>query len=84
MSVPKSLLGKNVQLTGISQKGKNRVRELGPIWTVIAETDRVLFAPDRPGPWLFVVPRGREHNDKSTRWIRASGDNDFTVIVQDT
>ena len=76
-----SLLGKQVQLKGISQKGKNRVRDHGDRWTVLAETDHVLFAPSSHGPWLFLAPLGLGQNDKASRWVRASNDADFTVIV---
>lgn len=76
-------LGKQIHLAGISLKGKNRVREHGERWTVHAETDRVLFAPNRPGPWLFIVPIGRNTNDKAGRWILASGDTDFKVVTVD-
>lgn len=78
-----ALLGKKIQLKGTSQKGKNRVREHGDRWTVLAETDRVIFAPNERGPWLFVAPNGLGMNDKSSRWIRASGDADFIIIVLD-
>ncbi len=78
-----SFLGKKIQLKGISQKGKNRVREHGDRWSVLAETDRVLFAPGAVGPWLFVAPPGKGQNDKASRWIRANGDTDFAVIVMD-
>ena len=76
-----SLLGKQVQLKGISQKGKNRIRDHGDRWTVLAETDRVLFAPSSQGPWLFLAPLGLGQNDKASRWVRASDDVDFTVVV---
>lgn len=76
-----ALLGKTIQLKGISQKGKNRVRDHGERWTVLAETDRVLFAPNNPGPWLFIAPHGQGQNDKASRWIRANGDSDFTMVV---
>lgn len=75
------LLGKRIQLTGISQKGKNRVRQHGNLWTVLAETDRVLFAPSSNGPWLFIAPLGLGQNDKASRWVRASGDTDFNVVA---
>jgi hypothetical protein len=78
-----ALLGKQIQLKGISQKGKNRVREHGDRWTVLAETDRVLFSPGSTGQWLFVAPVGLGQNDKASRWVRASGDTDFSVIVSD-
>jgi hypothetical protein len=78
-----ALLGKTVKLTGISQKGKNRVREHGDRWTVLAETNKVLFAPSNTGPWLFVAPMGLGQDDKASRWVRANGDTDFNVIAVD-
>ena len=78
-----TLLGKTIQLKGISSKGKNRVREHGDRWRVLAETDRVLFAPNEPGPWLFVAPPGQGQNDKASRWVRAAGDINFVVVVLD-
>jgi len=78
-----TLLGKQIHLKGLTQKGKNRVREHGDRWTVLAETDHVLFSPDTQGPWLFIAPPGQNQNDKASRWIRAAGDSDFFVIVMD-
>lgn len=78
-----SLLGKQIQLKGLSQKGKNRVREHGDRWTVLAETERVIFAPGATGPWLFIAPPGQGQNDKASRWVRAAGDLDFIVIALD-
>jgi hypothetical protein len=78
-----ALLGKTIQLKGISQKGKNRIRDHGDRWVALAETDTVLFAPGQKGPWLFVAPEGKGQNDKASRWIRASGDTDFHVIAMD-
>lgn len=79
-----ALLGKTIQLKGLSQKGKNRVRDHGNRWWVLAETDRVLFATDLHGPWLFIAPVGLGQDDKASRWVRASGDADFIVTVVDT
>ena len=73
--------GKLVRLKGISQKGKNRVREHGDRWIAHREEDRVLFGPDLPGPWLLVSPEGTNQDDKASRWIRASGDPDFSMVV---
>ena len=78
-----TLLGKQIQLKGISQKGKNRIRENGDRWTVLAETDRVLFSPNEQGPWLYISPKGFEKNDGAARWIRATEDTDFFVIAVD-
>lgn len=75
-----SLLGKTIQLKGLSQKGKNRVRDFGSNWTVLAETDTVLFAPNEKGPWIFIAPVGKGQNDKGARWMRVTGDENFTII----
>ena len=79
-----TLLGKGIRLQGITQKGKNRIREFGDRWTVLAETDKILFAPSSPGPWLFVTPGGARHgshDSKASRWIRATGDPDFSISL---
>lgn len=73
-----SLLGTNIRLKGLSQKGKNRVRENSSVWTVFAETDKVLFNPDI-GTWLFIAPIGKDQDHKSSRWIKAVGDPDFQI-----
>lgn len=57
------------------------MREHGERWTVLAETNRVLFAPGKEGPWLFVAPVGKGQDDKASRWVRVDGDPDFSVIV---
>jgi hypothetical protein len=72
-------LGKTIQLKGISNKGKNRIKEHSNQWTVLAETETVLFAPSQKGPWLFVTPKGRDQNDKASRWIKLEGDPDFVI-----
>lgn len=76
-----ALLGKTILLKGLSQKGKNRVRDHGDRWVVLAETDHLLFSPSTSGPWLFVSPVGLDQNDKASRWIRANGDTDFSMIA---
>ena len=73
-----SLLGKTIRLKGISQKGKNRVRENSSLWVVLAETDKVLFNP-ASGNWLFIAPEGQDQSHKSSRWIRAVNDPDFEI-----
>lgn len=75
-----TFLGKKIQLKGISQKGKNRVRENGHEWIVLAETDTVLFAPNEHGPWLFICPHGTNQNHKASRWVRIYDDADFDII----
>ncbi len=74
-----SLLGKTIKLKGISQKGKNRIRQVGDDWIVFAVTEHILFAPTKSGPWLFISPKGTDHNSKSARWIREYDDPDFEV-----
>jgi hypothetical protein len=76
-----TLLGKNIKLTGKSQKGKNRVREHGNDWNVLAETDVVLFSPGKKGPWLFITPVGQGHDSKAARWIHAISDQNFLVAA---
>lgn len=78
-----SLLGKKIRLKGISQKGKNRVRENGDTWMVFAETDRVLFNKDAAGPWLYIAPSGLDQNHRASRWIHAVADIDFEMIVSE-
>lgn len=75
------LLGKEIKLTGITQKGKNRIRENGSVWVVLAEVERVLFQPDKPGPWLFVSPPGKSQDDRASRWIHLKNDTDFVVTL---
>lgn len=77
-----SLLGKKIRLRGKSQKGKNRVRENGEVWTVLAEVDTILFAPSEFGPWLFIAPQGCGHLHKASRWIRKSADTDFDIVTE--
>ena len=78
-----ALLGKLIRLKGISQKGKNRIREQGEVWTVWAECDRVLFAPNSAGPFLFIAPIGKGQDDKASRWIKLVDDIDFVVVEND-
>ena len=76
-----SLLGKKIKLKGITQKGKNRIRENGDEWNVFAETDRVLFAPNQTGQWLFIAPIGKDQDHKASRWIRFLEDPDFDIVL---
>jgi hypothetical protein len=76
-----SLLGKQIKLKGKSARGKNRVREHGDEWIVLAETDTVLFAPSKKGPFLFIAPKGQGQNDKASRWVHLNDDENFVVQV---
>ena len=75
-----SLLGKQIKVTGVSQKGKNRIRQHGDIWVVLAETDRVLFSPSQPGPWLFIAPPGMGQTDAPSRWMHLHNDPTFGLV----
>ena len=76
-----SFLGKTIRLKGKTMKGKNRIREHGEQWNVLAETDTVLFAPSSHGPFLFIAPPSKDQNDKASRWIKSVNDLDFEIIV---
>ena len=78
-----SILGKKIKLQGITQKGKNRIREHGNDWWVLAITNSILFSPNQSGPWLFVSPIGCNQNSKSARWIKYHNDLDFKVVIVD-
>lgn len=74
-----TFLGKNIRLKGKTQKGKNRVREHGDEWVVLAVTDTVLFQPSKKGPWLFLSPLGKNQDDKASRWVKLEDDHDFEI-----
>lgn len=66
-------------LKGKTQKGKNRVRELGESWIVIAEQDQVQFSRER-GPWFLIRPILSNLGDKD-RWIHSKYDVDFEIVT---
>lgn len=66
----------NMILKGKSQKGKNRVHELGEEWTLIRTVPTVLF-DSSPGPWAMIVPISDP--DKG-RWINLNNDKDFVIV----
>lgn len=59
---------------GISMKGKNRVREHGDRWVVIATWPHVKCLRDQPGFLLKSVKTGW------FRWVAKDGDTDFEVV----
>lgn len=67
-----------VQMTGKTQKGKNRVREHGTLWNCIEVRDSVRF-DTRVGGWLRVTPSNG--NTNAERWVRQEDDVDFAVIL---
>jgi hypothetical protein len=76
-----NLSGSKIKLKGITQKGKNRVREHGNEWMVLAEADTILFAPGDFGPWAYIAPVGQGYMHKAARWVRVNNDVDFEVMV---
>jgi len=66
-----------VILKGKTQKGKNRIRELGSEWVLERTANTVLFDA-RPGPWGFVSPVS---NPDNARWIHLQHDNDFDIAA---
>lgn len=69
---------KQIRMTGITQKGKNRIRENGELWDVLQEADRVIF-DSAPGPWAFVAPRGLGREANGSRWVNLRSDKDFLI-----
>ena len=65
-------------LKGITQKGKNRIREHGNEWVLIRMIGNAYFSQEA-GPWWLVQPV--TGNDDASRWIRNTNDKDFEVIV---
>ena len=71
------MVEKVIVLSGISQKGKNRINENGSQWLVLEITENGAFGMF--GPMAMVRPVGDiEH--KATRWISLTNDKDFKVI----
>lgn len=83
-----ALLGKEIQMKGLSQKGKNRVREHGDRWIVLADPAiraNVTINPnggtdfkDGKGPQLFITPKGCDQSHPASRWIQLNNDPDFS------
>ena len=64
-------------LTGITKKGRERVKRDGAEgWIIVRTADTVLFSSER-GPWLFVSKGGPDH--RSSRWIHKFRDPDFKI-----
>lgn len=65
-------IGQTIKVRGLSQKGKNRIREHGNVWTIIQISETVRFSSDI-GPWLLL----RSLNGNSIRWMKETNDKDF-------
>jgi hypothetical protein len=83
-----AFLGKIIQLQGVSQKGKNRVREHGDRWTVLADPAIRSGATVNPNggtdfkdgksPQFFITPVGCDQHHSASRWILQYNDPDFS------
>lgn len=69
-------MGAMLHLKGKSRKGKNRIREHGPLWRLTRTEDKVFFS-DRKGPWLHIESL---RNKNYGRWINEFDDEDMSVI----
>lgn len=70
-----------VRLTGVSGKGKNRLKEVGTdIWEILV-ADWITPIPEEQ---LFLMPTegSTEEKIKHSRWIRWFDDPDFAWEVQ--
>lgn len=65
-----------IKLTGKTQKGKNRVRELGSDWEIVAGPAPVICLQNKPG--LLIQPK---NNSVKARWIFAENDPDFSWTI---
>ena len=70
-------VGKKVKLTGITQHGKNRVREQGEIWEVTRLSPRVAFKTRAPGPFMLL----QATESINMRWVSTINDDNFSVEV---
>jgi len=62
-----------VRLTGITKKGKERIKQHGPDqWKIVKIEDQVSFS-DYKGPWLLI------EKGKYTRWVHLKYDDHFIV-----
>lgn len=68
-----------ISLAGISNKGKQRIKQNGATWRVIFRRDTVQFSQMR-GPWLMVVPDHHGDTSEASRWVHALLDADFKVM----
>lgn len=64
-----------IKLRGKTQKGKNRIRELGEEWVIVLLRNRVLFSNELN--WMLIQP---VLNPEKSRWIKQQNDNDFEEV----
>ncbi len=68
---------KRIRVRGISQKGKNRIRERGDVWNVKEVADKVFFSSEQ-GPWMLL----ESLDGRSWRWMHAVADKDFERVEE--
>ena len=70
-------VGNKIKLTGITQHGKNRVREQGEVWEVIRLNPTVGFKTKAPGPFMLL----QATESINMRWVSTVNDDNFLVEV---
>lgn len=75
--------GQIVSLRGKSDKGKQKIRHFGELWSVVGVAEVVQFTHVR-GPWVHVrstkeVDASGNAMNADFRWIHADSDKDFEI-----
>jgi len=72
-----------VKLTGRSAKGKQRVKEWGPLWRVVRAPQTAICFGGRVAVGLVsVAEEGAEFGlCKSGRWVEVTDDHDFFLDI---
>lgn len=68
-------IGDIIEVRGLTQKGRNRVNELGDFWRVVRFAKTVQFATGEN--WVSIAPIGRPDD---ARWVRQHKDKDFALL----
>ena len=68
-------------LTGISKKGKQRVKQHGGRWRQESFAESVGFPTSAPGPFVFL--RSIDPHSEDIRWVSLKNDPDFEVAFDD-
>ena len=71
------LVGDKIKLKGITQHGKNRVREQGETWEVIRLSPTVGFKTKAPGPFMLL----QATESINMRWVSTVNDDNFLAEV---
>lgn len=66
-------VGSKIKLSGLSQKGKNRIRELDSDWQILRIAERIQCSSES-GPWLLIQSA---QSPAHHRWIHRHHDGDF-------